>query len=229
MIIARPFIRLMCCLLVAAPLLAEQNASPGINRHYQDADVMQWRGVFERDGREVWDRREDIIRHLRLQPGQTVADVGAGTGFLTLAMARVVGADGRVFAVDITPNFVAAIEQRAQQQGLGNVIGVTNDPYSVHLPADSIDLVFTSDTYHHFEYPKATLRSIHDALKPGGELVVVDFRRLPGVSNPWVLSHVRAGEAEVVSEIEAAGFALVERLEFMQTQYFLRFRKIPPP
>lgn len=204
---------------------AEQSVAPGINRAYQGADPAQWLGVFERDGREVWERREDILRALRLQPGQSVADVGAGTGFIALMMARAVGPEGRVYAVDITPGFVAAIRERAAGQGLDNVIGVVNDPYSVQLPPGSVDLVFSSDTYHHFEYPHATLRSIHQALRPDGELVIVDFKRIPGVSSPWVLGHVRAGEETVRAEIEAAGFELVERPDFMQTQYFLRFRK----
>lgn len=216
---------LLSLALLAPPLAAEQNVNPGINRGYQDPNVTQWRGVFERDGREVWDRREDIIRELRLQPGQDVADIGAGTGFFSAMMARRVGPAGRVYAVDIARNFVAASVQRARDQGLDNVVGVVNDPHSVQLPADSVDLVFTSDTYHHFEYPQSTLRSIHEALRDGGELVVIDFKRIPGVSHPWVLGHVRAGEQQVIDEIEAAGFALAERLDFMQTQYYLRFRK----
>jgi ubiquinone/menaquinone biosynthesis C-methylase UbiE len=212
-------------LALAAPLTAEQNVNPGINRGYQDPNVTQWRGVFERDGREVWDRRHDIIRHLRLRPGQQVADVGAGTGFFSALMAAEVGPEGRVYAVDIAQNFVDASVERARAQGLDNVVGVVNDQHGVRLPPDSVDLVFISDTYHHFEYPQAMLRSIHEALRPGGEMVVIDFHRIPGVSHPWVLGHVRAGEAQVTAEIEATGFRLEERPEFMQTQYFLRFSR----
>lgn len=216
---------LLAGFLAAMPLPAEQNVSPGINRHYQNPDVNQWRGVFERDGREVWDRRSDIIRHLRLRPGMVVADVGSGTGFFTALIAREVLPGGRVYAVDIAANFVEATVQRARDQGMYHVAGVVNDQHSVHLPDNSTDLVFISDTYHHFEYPRSTLRSIHRALKPGGELVVIDFKRIPGVSGAWVMGHVRAGEAEVTREIEEQGFELIERLDFMQTQYYLRFRR----
>ena len=210
---------------LAMPLPAEQNVNPGINRSYENPNLLQWRGVLERDGREVWDRRDDIIRHLRLRPGLTVADIGSGTGFFTALMAREVGHTGRIYAVDIAPRFVEASVQRARDRGMKNVVGVVNDQHSVRLSPDSVDLVFISDTYHHFEYPRSTLRSIHQALRPGGEMIVIDFKRIPGFSNPWVLGHVRAGEAEVVAEIEAAGFELVERLDFMQTQYYLRFLK----
>lgn len=218
-------VQALCLWLLATPLAAEQSVNPGINRNYENPNVTQWRGVFERDGREVWDRRLDIVRALRLRPGQAVADVGAGTGFFTAMIAAEVGPTGRVYAVDIAPNFVDASVQRARDQGLHNVVGVVNDPHSVNLPRASIDLAFSSDTYHHFEYPRSTLASLRDAMRPGGELVVVDFKRIPGVSHPWIMQHVRAGEAEVTAEIEAAGFRLTERLDFMQTQYLLRFRR----
>jgi ubiquinone/menaquinone biosynthesis C-methylase UbiE len=219
----------LCLLLVAclSPALAEQNVNPGINQGYVNPNVTQWRGVFERDGREIWDRRHDIIQALRLRPGQAVADIGAGTGFMARLMAQAVLPGGRVYAVDIAKNFVDSTVQRARDQGLTNVIGVVNDQRSVNLPDNSIDLVYTGDTYHHFEYPQSTLRSIHRALRPDGEFVVIDFIRIPGVSSPWVLGHVRAGEEVVTQEIEAAGFELIERLGFMQTQYYLRFRKKP--
>jgi len=204
---------------------AEQNVNPRINSSYQDPNVRQWIGVFERDGREVWDRRFDILTNLRLTPGQSVADIGAGTGFFSALMAAEVGPDGRVFAVDIAPGFVEASVRRAVEHGLNNVVGVVNSQQDVGLEDASVDLVFISDTYHHFEYPLTTLAGIHAALRPGGEMVVIDFKRIPGVSSSWVLGHVRAGEAQVRSEIESAGFELVERLDFMQTQYFLRFRR----
>lgn len=222
----RSFLGCLFFALLAPPLIAEQNVNPDINSHYKNPDVTRWQGVFERDGREIWDRRGDIIRHLRLQPGQAIADVGAGTGFFSLLMAREVGATGRVYAVDIAKNFVDASVQRAREQGLDNVIGVVNDQQSVHLAPASVDLVFISDTYHHFEYPQATLRSIHSALKPNGELVIIDFRRDASQSSSWVLDHVRADNQRVITEIETAGFELTEKLDFMQTQYYLRFRRL---
>ena len=212
-------------LLGAAGLRAEPNVAPGINAPYENADVRRWRGVLERDGREIWDRRRDILAALNLRPGMKVADVGAGTGFFSLMFAEAVGPGGRVYAVDIAPGFVESIRSRAKALGHRNLVGIVNNAHSVLLPARAVDLVFISDTYHHFEYPRSTLASIHAALKPGGELVVIDFKRIPGVSDPWVLSHVRGGEETVRGEIEAAGFELVERRDFLRGQFFLRFRK----
>jgi ubiquinone/menaquinone biosynthesis C-methylase UbiE len=214
---------LLSAVAVAAPL--ESSVRPGINSAYDNADVARWRAVFERDGREIWDRRHEIVQALNLRPGTAVADIGAGTGFFTMLFAEAVGPRGRVYAVDIARNFVDSIRTRAKGLGLTQVTGVVNTARSTLLPAYSVDLVFISDTYHHFEYPQSMLASIHAALRPKGEMVVVDFKRIPGLGHPWVLGHVRAGEAVVTQEILAAGFELIERRDFMQTQYYLRFRK----
>jgi ubiquinone/menaquinone biosynthesis C-methylase UbiE len=206
------------------PATAEQSVAPGINDEYKNADPQQWREIFENDGREIWACRLTILNALHLQPGMHVADVGAGTGFFSLMFAKQVAPTGRVYAVDITPNFVASIAERAAQAGISNIQGVVNTPREVLLPESSVDMVFISDTYHHFEYPISTLASIHKALKPNGELVIVDYRLFPG-NHFWLRHHVRAGEKEVQQEIETAGFELVNRMNLMRTQYFLRFRK----
>lgn len=211
--------------MIVGSAFAEQNTNPHINRHYQDADVEQWRDVFESDGREVWDRRYDIIKALDLKTGQRVADVGAGTGFFSLIMAEKVGPEGKVYAVDISKNFVDGVMERAKQAGFKNMIGVVNDQKSVRLPDASVDLVFISDTYHHFEYPITTLKTIHSALIENGEVVVIDYRKIPGRSSSWVMGHVRGGRQQVIKEFESEGFELVEDLDFMGTQFYLRFRK----
>ncbi|NBC48213.1 MAG: methyltransferase domain-containing protein [Gammaproteobacteria bacterium] len=198
---------------------------PEINAYYHDADPARWLEVFERPGRELFDRRQEIVDALALRPGADVADVGAGTGLFTMLFASRVGPEGRVYAVDISRPFVEAIRERARAAGLENVIGIVNAQQGVELPAGSVDLVFIADTYHHFEYPHAMLASIHRALRPDGTLAVIDFRRLPGFSSAWVMGHVRAGRAQVIREVRAAGFELVEEPVQLDGNYFLRFRK----
>jgi predicted methyltransferase len=154
-----------------------------------------------------------------------VADIGAGTGLFTLQFARAVGPDGRVYAVDLAPNFVAGVLARARAEGLANVAGIVNSERDVALPAASIDLAFICDTYHHFEYPGDTLASIRRALRPGGTLLLVDFRREPGSSSSWVMGHVRAGREQVIAEVEAAGFRLLADEGLLRSNYFLRFRR----
>lgn len=205
-----------------------QSVRPGINRHYQNPDYDHWWGVFERPGREVYDRRHDIVAASGVAPGMTVADVGAGTGLFTVLFAQAVGPQGTVYAVDIAPEFVGRTVARAQAEGFDNVKGVVNDQRQAGLPPGAVDLVFMSDTYHHFEYPQAMLASLHQALRPGGMLVVVDFRRQPGRSSTWVMEHVRADRETVIDEIEAAGFRLVEDSPLLQTNYLLRFVRPQP-
>jgi ubiquinone/menaquinone biosynthesis C-methylase UbiE len=181
---------------------------------------------FEREGREIYDKRKEIVAACRLKHGMVVADVGAGTGLFTRLLAPVVGPSGRIIAVDISKRFIDYTRKTCAEQGLKNVRGVVCTPSSVCLEPNSIDVAFISDTYHHFEYPEKTMRSIHRALRAGGQVIIVDFIRKKGISSDWVLNHVRAGQEVVTREIEAAGFRLVEEQKFMRQQYFLRFEKV---
>jgi predicted methyltransferase len=216
-------------LLLSAPLVparAEAPAvDPSINTHYHDTNVDRWRQIFESPGREIFDQRMRIVRASGVRPGMAVADVGAGTGLFTMLFARAVGPEGKVYAVDISPSFVEGIAARGREYRVDNVEAIVNDQRDTRLPPESVDLVFVSDTYHHFEYPQAMLDSIRQALRPGGELVVIDFHRIPGRSSPWVLSHVRLGREQAIEEISAAGFVLIGEERFLRENYFLRFRK----
>lgn len=206
----------------------EASVKPGINDPYKNAKVDEWIERFEGESREIYTHRARIAETVGLRRGLVVADIGAGTGLYTMMFGDAVGPSGKVFAVDITPEFIDLIDQRAREHGLSNVKAVLCVEDSVKLERDSVDVAFVCDTYHHFEYPKSTLRSIHDALRPGGELIVVDFERVPGKSRQWVLDHVRAGREEVIREIEFAGFALTPEQPgygFLEENYILRFRK----
>lgn len=203
----------------------ETSVRPGINRAYQGTPFGQWQNVFESEGREVYEHRHRIVETLALRPGMVVADVGAGTGIFALLIARKVGPEGRVVAQDIAPEFIAGIARRAREENLPNLDTQLGDERDAKLAADSFDLIFTSDTYHHFEYPQSMLASLHRALKPGGRLIVIDYERIPGRSSPWVLSHVRAGRETVTEEILAAGFRFLRAHEFMRENYFLEFIK----
>jgi predicted methyltransferase len=217
---------LMALSLVMASIeAAEQNVNPGINQYYYDAEFKHWVNVFERPGREVYDKREAIVVALALKPGMSVADIGAGTGFYTHLFAKQVGSSGRVYAVDISENFIHHILQDARAQGLKNVEGILNNQHETKLPAGSVDLAFICDTYHHFEYPQTMLASIHQALRPNGQLVIIDFRKKPGVSSSWVMSHVRGNEADVIREVEIAGFRLTEQYDLLHDNFFLKFTK----
>lgn len=203
----------------------EKNVSPDINRHYQDVDHRDWIGTFEVPGRDVYDKRLDVVKALRLKPGMSVADIGAGTGFYSLLFAEEVGPDGKVYAVDIAEGFISFIRQRAAEKGVSNIKGVLSSQKDTKLDPGSIDLAFVCDTYHHFEYPKTMLASIKKALRPGGSLVIIDFIKDPEVSSGWVMSHVRLNREAVIKEIEQAGFRLEAAPNILKSNYFLKFAK----
>jgi SAM-dependent methyltransferase len=205
----------------------EQSVRPGVNeRYYEQTDVKKWAGRFERPDREIFARRAEIVKRVGLKPGQRVADIGAGTGFMSILFADAVGTSGQVYAVDLMPYFVEHIRERARSAGKGNVEAVLCREDDVNLPPGSIDVAFLSDVYHHFEYPRSSMRSIHRALVPDGEVVLVDFRRIEGKSSDWVLGHVRAGQAVFEREIEEVGFEKIDEQAFLKLCYFVRFRKV---
>ncbi|MCL6555183.1 MAG: class I SAM-dependent methyltransferase [Burkholderiales bacterium] len=223
----RPLARIVLAfLLLTAASAWATGADPAINAPFRDPDFREWVERFEREGREVYDRRHAIVEATGVKPGMAVADVGAGTGLFTLLFARRVN-PGSVYAVDISRPFVEAILRRAREAGLGNIRGVVNTQEDSGLAPASIDLAFVCDTYHHFEAPQAMLASLHRALRPGGSLVIVDFQRIPGTSSRWVLDHVRAGKETVIAEVTAAGFRLVEDRPLLRDNYFLRFVREP--
>lgn len=214
--------------LAAAPA-TERSVNPGINDAYlaKDIDVGQWEQRFEVETREIYHERAAITRALGLRPGQAVADVGAGTGLFLEPFADAVGPTGRVYDLDIAPAFVDHMNKRAASKGLRQIEARLCSERSIDLPDNSIDAAFVCDVYHHFEYPRSSLASIASALRPGGQLVIIDFERIPGVSREWVLNHVRAGKQEVTAEVQAAGFHLAEEVKIggFRESYFLRFRK----
>ncbi len=218
--------RLCLALLCLVPFgILAQGAAPEINAPYQHPSYSRWQRSLESEDREVYERRLAIVDAVGLRPGMAVADVGAGTGLFTRLFAAKVGAEGRVYAVDIAREFIEGNLARARAEGHGNVVGIQSTQSDTRLAPDSIDLAYVCDAYHHFEQPQAMLASIRRALRPGGALVIVEFERTPGTSLDWILRHVRAGKDEFRREIEAAGFRFVEEVKLMRENYFLRFTR----
>lgn len=215
-------------LLVPSLLFAQdKSVNPGINKPFENPDVEQFIGRFENEGRDAFDHRTEIVKAIGLKPGMAVADIGAGTGLFTRLFGKQVGPKGSIFAVDIAEKFVKHVELTSQKAGLKNVVGVVCKPDSVNLPPASIDLAFICDTYHHFEFPTKTMRSIHQALKPEGQVILIDFHRIEEVSREWTLGHVRAGQEVFTKEIVVAGFRQVEEKKgLLDESYFVRFEKV---
>ncbi len=225
------FILALFSMAVTLSLMAqEQSVRPGINAQFKDPNPDDLASRWEAESREVYALREKIVAACALRSGMSVADIGAGTGLFTRLFAAAVGGEGRVYAVDIAEKFIRYIEKTSEKAGLKNVVGVVCTEDSAKLPANSIDVAFICDTYHHFEFPYRTMNSIHQALKKDGRVVIVDFRRIEGVSSDWVLKHVRAGQEVVIREIESCGFRLLEEPEelkkTLKENYCIIFQKV---
>ncbi len=209
--------------------MPETSVKPGINENFLDPnlDVAEWTDRFEGESREIFLARDEIAAALKLKRGDAVADIGAGTGLFLEPFAEAVGSAGKLYAVDLSPVFVEHLRARSAALGLGQVQAVACSEDSVHLPEGSLDKAFICDTYHHFEYPRSTMTSLRKALKKDGEVLIVDFERIPGVSRDWVLEHVRCGKDQVIREVTDFGFELVEEAPVagLAENYVLRFRR----
>ena len=214
-------------LLFAVPVLAqEKSVKPGINKSFKNPDVKKFVERFERDGREVYSKRDQTVKLCQIKPGDAVADIGAGTGFMTMLFAKAVGEKGKVYAVDIAKNFLKHIDEDAEKQGYKNIETVLCTQDSAELPPASVDVVYICDVYHHFEFPQKTLNSIYRAMRPGASLYLIDFERIPGKTSDWINNHVRAGKEVFKKEVEASGLEFVEEKKgVFKDNYFLRFRK----
>ncbi len=205
----------------------EQSVKPGINDTFRNPDVKEFQGRFEVESREVFALRKEIVAACKVQPGQTVADIGAGTGLFTRMFSPLVGKEGRVISVDIAQAFLDHIEKTSREAGMLNIETLRGTADSTNLPPESIDVAFICDTYHHFEYPLKTMASLHRALKPGGRVVLVEFRRVEGTSTDWVMNHVRAGQEVFESEIVKSGFKKVrEERDLLKENYLVTFEKV---
>jgi len=207
----------------------DKSVKPGINDSFRDPNVKDFVGRFEVESREVYTRRQEILAACQIQPGQTVADIGAGTGLFTRLFSQAVGKDGRVIAVDITQKFLDHILRVSREEGQTNVETVLCPADSTGLPPGSLDVAFICDTYHHFEFPQKTMASLYRAVKPGGRVILIDFRRIEGQSTDWVLNHVRAGQDVFEAEILQTGFRKArEDKDVLKENYFVVFEKPAP-
>lgn len=217
----------LAALAVAVPIVAQSVTAPGVHpisgRRF--AGVMGWQGAewLERSERELEEAPDTALDALGPLTGQTVADVGAGSGYFTVRLAARVGRLGRVYANDLQPEMLKMLAARLAREKVQNVTLVPGAVDNVRLPAASIDLVLMVDVYHEFSEPQKMLRSIRTALKPGGRLVLLEYRKEdPEV--PIRFEH-KMSIAEAKLELESEGFSLSKVDERLPRQHILIFSK----
>lgn len=209
-------------LFLAAAALPAQVADYANNGYKTPEGRARVAGTLASHDREQTQKPRELVAALGLKPGQAVADIGTGVGFMLPYLREAVGAQGKIFAEDIFPDFLEKAKARAQEKNLDNVTFIHGNVKDAQLPAESVDLALVLDVYHHFDYPAEMLASLAKGLKAGGRLVIVDFYK-QGFRDP---KHIRLDEKEMIAEVESHGFRLHKSGPFTpDRQYLATFEK----
>jgi FkbM family methyltransferase len=199
----------------------------GINKWYmgrQIAHVMSHYGIdwLEREEREMEENTSLLLKNLAVKPGMVVADIGAGSGYHSALLSRMVGT-GKVFAVDMEPEMIAYLNARIKQEKLSHIVPVLSTEQKVSLPESTIDMMLLVDVYHEFSFPYEMALSMRAALKPGGKLVLVEFRA-EDPTVPIKTIH-KMSEVQAIKEFKAAGFAFDKNIDNLPWQHCMVFTK----
>jgi predicted methyltransferase len=200
-----------------APIPAHAQ-SPHSHQH-SFGGAEHWARVFDDPERDAWQKPHEVIQALALKPDAVVADIGAGTGYFAARLAHFVP-KGRVYAVDLEPDMVKYLGERAQREGLGNLTAIAGAADDARLPA-KVDLVLLVDVYHHIEQRESYFRKLAQSLKPGARVVIIDFNAKSKMGPPPA---ERIAPKRVVAEMAAAGYRLAGEQHLLPDQYFLSFR-----
>jgi cyclopropane fatty-acyl-phospholipid synthase-like methyltransferase len=206
----------LAALLLLAPAAALAQAPHTHQHSFSGAE--HWAHTFDDPARDAWQKPHEVVHALALAPDAKIADIGAGTGYFTVHLAHM-AAQGRVYAVDIEPDMVKYVTDRARREGLGNVraiLGTATDP---RLP-EKVDRVLLVDTYHHIEEREAYFRRLRGYLRPGGEVAIVDFTKASPIGPPV---GARIAQDQVRAEMARAGYRLARAPDFLPHQYLLVF------
>jgi arsenite methyltransferase len=189
--------------------------------HHRFTDVQKSIAAFESPDRAGWQKPDEVIKALGLKPGDSIADIGAGTGYFARRLAKAVGPLGTVLALDVEPAMVDHMKADAAASGLGDYRPALVKPDDPGLAPRSVDLIFFCDSLHHVDNRVVYLRNLIPSLKSGGRVVDIDFKegQLPVGPPP---GH-KLSQAKVMGEFEQAGYRLVRKHDFLPYQYFLEF------
>ena len=206
-------------LIIAAALVSAAAAqSPHSHRH-SFGDAEKWSHVFDDPERDAWQKPHAVLEALALKPDAAVADLGAGTGYFSARLANMFP-KATVYAVDVEPQMVKYLGERAKREGLANLRPVQATSGDARLP-EKVDLVLLVDVYHHIDARERYFRGLSAALRPEGRVAVIDFR-LDSPEGPPKAS--RIAPEQVKAELARAGYALAEEHKFLARQYFLIFK-----
>ena len=206
--------------LVLRGLIASAQDAP---QHRPPDSASEYIKALEDPGRDAWQQPETVVDNLGIRPGDDVADLGAGSGYFTIRLARAVAPGGRVYAVDVDPQMLEYIDRRAQEEQLDNIQTILADPHDPKLGSSSVDLIFVCNTLHHISDRAKYYPLLAQALKPSGRLVNIDFQKGKLPLGPSV--EMKIAKKDVIQELAPSGFRLVKEFDFLKYQYFLVFER----
>jgi SAM-dependent methyltransferase len=206
---------IFCAVLLAGSAAAQ---TPHTHQHtFKDAE--KWSHVFDDPERDAWQKPHQVIQALALKPDARIADLGAGTGYFAARLANMLP-KGRVYAVDVEPDMVRFLAERAKREDLRNLTPVAGAPDDPRLP-EKVDVILLVDVYHHIEDRERYFRKLSQSLRPGGRIAIIDFT-LDSPQGPPPAARVAPGK--VKAEMKAAGHALAAEHRFLPYQYYLVFQ-----
>jgi predicted methyltransferase len=215
-----PVLALLLLAVPPSPLHAQAAATPQ-RMHERHGDPAAFIASLEDPARDAYQEPEEVMKALALRPGEVVADIGSGSGYFTVRFARAVGDAGRVYAVDISPDMIRHLNRRLRDEGIRNVVPVLAEPDDPLLPDASVDRFVVVDTWHHVENRPAYLAHLKRMLKPGGQIVHIDFRKRELPVGPPL--GMKISREELIRQMGDAGFRLSCEHTFLPYQYFLVF------
>jgi len=201
--------------LALSPAAAQ---SPHTHEHsFKGAD--KWAHIFDDPKRDERQKPHEVISALALKPDAVVADIGSGTGYFAVRLANMLP-KGRVYGVDVEPDMVKYLAERAKREKLGNLTALAGAPGDSRLP-EKVDLILMVDVYHHVGNRTAYFRKLRESLKPGGRIAIIDFTMDSKVGPPRA---ARIAPDRVIAEMKGAGYAVAAQHGFLPDQYFILFQ-----
>lgn len=222
LIVPLALLLLEATLPVAPPDASIQDQTSHEAMHRLHRDPKAYIALLEDPERDAHQKPDEVLKALALRPGEAIADIGSGSGYFSVRLAEKVGPAGRVYAVDVDPEMVRHLNRRLRDAGLDNVRTLLADFDDPLLPDGSVDRFFVCDTWHHIEDQAKYLALMKRMLRPGGQVVMIDFKKEATPMGPPL--EMRIAREDLVRQMKGAGFEVSAEHAFLPYQYFLVFR-----